>query len=203
MRTKEVISKLLLRSIFRQRLSRLRGRRGYWLGVGASYWWSGQVWLVRQWDNYLKNKNDQVYLSTKAILREGRVYGGGLHKLEPNELGNVDATPIMKAVPELKDLVKTIQPSLFDLEAVQRNASWQATHSMPPIQITSPQALRQSGDVHIFISFLLPTDNTSKKIKIQILLCWIPWDRRYMQLNVKKCYNDWKWKRYLYTLIPR
>jgi adenine-specific DNA-methyltransferase len=60
-------------------------------------------------------------LSPKAILREGRVYGGGLHKLEPNELGNVDATAIIKAVPELKDLPKSIQPSLFDLEAVQRS----------------------------------------------------------------------------------
>jgi len=62
-------------------------------------------------------------LSTKAILREGRVYGGGLHKLEPNELGNVDATPIIKAIPELKDLAKSIQPSLFDVQAVQRNVS--------------------------------------------------------------------------------
>jgi hypothetical protein len=62
-------------------------------------------------------------LSTKAILREGRVYGGGLHKLEPNELGNVDATPIIKAIPELKDLAKSIQPSLFDAEAAQQNVS--------------------------------------------------------------------------------
>ena len=62
-------------------------------------------------------------LSPKAILREGRVYGGGLHKLEPNELGNVDATPIIKAIPELKDLTKSIQPSLFDPEAAQRNVS--------------------------------------------------------------------------------
>jgi hypothetical protein len=62
-------------------------------------------------------------LSPKAIPREGRVYGGGLHKLEPNELGNVDATPIMKAVPELKDLAKSIQPSLFDHKVAQRNVS--------------------------------------------------------------------------------
>ena len=62
-------------------------------------------------------------LSPKAILREGRVYGGGLHKLEPNELGNVDATPIIKAIPELKDLPKSIQPSLFDVQAAQRNVS--------------------------------------------------------------------------------
>lgn len=62
-------------------------------------------------------------LSTKAILREGRVYGGGLHKLEPNELGNVDATPVIKAIPELKDLAKSIQPSLFDPEAARQSAS--------------------------------------------------------------------------------
>lgn len=62
-------------------------------------------------------------LSPKTILREGRVYGGGLHKLEPNELGNVDATPIIKAVPELKDLAKSVQPSLFDPEAARQSAS--------------------------------------------------------------------------------
>jgi adenine-specific DNA-methyltransferase len=46
-------------------------------------------------------------LQPSAILGEGRVYGGGLHKLEPKELGNVDATPILNAVPTLHSLKST------------------------------------------------------------------------------------------------
>ena len=42
-------------------------------------------------------------LRIDLILGEGRVYGGGLLKLEPRELGNVNATTIVDSVPELKD----------------------------------------------------------------------------------------------------
>ncbi len=37
----------------------------------------------------------------QVILREGRVYGGGLHKLEPKELGNVSADSIASLLPKI------------------------------------------------------------------------------------------------------
>jgi hypothetical protein len=50
-------------------------------------------------------------ISTTILTGEGRVYGGGLHKLEPKELGNVPAGSILAA---LEDVVprRTKQLSL-------------------------------------------------------------------------------------------
>ncbi len=53
-------------------------------------------------------------LSSDVLLDEGRVYGGGLYKLEPRELGNVPATFMLDLLTNTKTPVKAIQPDLFD-----------------------------------------------------------------------------------------
>ncbi len=39
------------------------------------------------------------HISAETLMSEGRVYGGGLHKLEPRELGNALCAPIVKFSP--------------------------------------------------------------------------------------------------------
>lgn len=64
--------------------------------------------LLRQVWEVLNN------ICRNSIVGEGRVYGGGLHKLEPRELGNVDATAIVDTAPEIQTKLEPTQPSLFD-----------------------------------------------------------------------------------------
>ncbi len=52
-------------------------------------------------------------ISPEQLLGEGRVYGGGLHKLEPGELANVDATTIAGLIPDLKISPAAKQLGLF------------------------------------------------------------------------------------------
>lgn len=52
-------------------------------------------------------------LSPEALLGEGRVYGGGLHKLEPRELGNVPAAFLLNLFPDVGIPRKASQLRLF------------------------------------------------------------------------------------------
>lgn len=49
-------------------------------------------------------------IDTQTLIGEGRVYGGGLHKMEPNELGRISAEPLLEI---LKGVALPRQPHLF------------------------------------------------------------------------------------------
>ena len=52
-------------------------------------------------------------ISPKEMLNDGRVYGGGLHKLEPKELGRVPATALADLLPETEWQDEPKQLELF------------------------------------------------------------------------------------------
>ncbi len=52
-------------------------------------------------------------ISPNILMAEGRVYGGGLHKIEPNELANVSVDSILTALPGLS-VNRSKQMLLFD-----------------------------------------------------------------------------------------
>jgi predicted RNA methylase len=55
-------------------------------------------------------------LTPEQLLDEGRVYGGGLHKLEPKELANVDASAIAALLPGFERGVEFTQLDMFGVE---------------------------------------------------------------------------------------
>lgn len=60
----------------------------------------------------------------EQLIGEGRVYGGGLYKLEPQELGKVEATAISDLMPDFKRPITNKQLGFFeDIAAISVNAS--------------------------------------------------------------------------------
>lgn len=62
-------------------------------------------------------------MTPDQLLREGRVYGGGLHKLEPKELGNVDATAIAHLIDGYRKPVSSKQLLMFGESAANSKAA--------------------------------------------------------------------------------
>lgn len=52
-------------------------------------------------------------ITPEQLMGEGRVYGGGLHKLEPGELANVDASEIADLIPDFQPILSGQQLALF------------------------------------------------------------------------------------------
>jgi hypothetical protein len=54
-------------------------------------------------------------IDTGQLLREGRVYGGGLHKMEPKELARVSAAALWEAVTGASGQSPPIKPEQLAL----------------------------------------------------------------------------------------
>jgi adenine-specific DNA-methyltransferase len=52
-------------------------------------------------------------IPAESLLEEGRVYGGGLHKLEPKELSNANADFLVNVLPELANTAPSNEHELF------------------------------------------------------------------------------------------
>jgi hypothetical protein len=52
-------------------------------------------------------------ITAEMLMGEGRVYGGGLHKLEPKELANVPADAVLRVLPEKRQFSVHRQLDLF------------------------------------------------------------------------------------------
>ncbi len=52
-------------------------------------------------------------ITPEQLVGEGRVYGGGLLKLEPGELANVDASEIAVLIPDFKQILTGEQLDFF------------------------------------------------------------------------------------------
>ena len=76
---------------------------------------NGLAAMLRRYPNRTPNVFTFLTHITGHELRgEGRVYGGGLHKIEPSELGRISMERFIEQWPELAESVKRVETtSLF------------------------------------------------------------------------------------------
>lgn len=72
-------------------------------------------WLAQSPEHYSILWKALSAISSDALVGEGRLYGGGLHKLEPRELANVSADVLIRTVPALTQATAEKQLNLFAL----------------------------------------------------------------------------------------
>ncbi len=71
------------------------------------YPYNGLAGLLRRQPHLAETIHALLTQITGHELRgEGRVYGGGLNKIEPSELGRISAVPFLARWPELADSVR-------------------------------------------------------------------------------------------------
>ncbi len=71
--------------------------------------------MFRRYPNRAAHVHELLSRITGRELRgEGRVYGGGLHKIEPSELGRISAQQFIKRWPELEIPARCETPFLFE-----------------------------------------------------------------------------------------
>ncbi|MCL4512153.1 MAG: class I SAM-dependent methyltransferase [Bacteroidetes bacterium] len=71
-------------------------------------------WYIKESPDSLKKIWEALgRISAGSLVAEGRVYGGGLHKLEPKELANASADSLLQSIPRLSSYVDSQEYDLF------------------------------------------------------------------------------------------